>query len=364
MRIAVNTRFLLKDKLEGIGQFTYQTLRYLTRQYPEHEFIFFFDRPYHPSFIFSENITPVVLYPPARHPLLFVAWFEWSVARALKQYKADIFISPDNFLCLNTDIPTILVVHDIAFVHFSDNDKWINRLYYRYFMPRFLKKAQHILTVSKFTQQDIIEHFDVDAAKMTVCYNGCRDGFYPKKSPDTEGGYFFYMGAVHPRKNVHRLIEAFDAFKKETLSPLKLVIAGRFAWQTGAVKEAYEAALYKPDIVFKGYVSDDEALALMQSAWGFVYVSTFEGFGIPLLEALNCDIPIITSNVSSMPEVVGEAAILVNPESVDDIKKALSQLTFDTELRQNLIEKGRIQRQKFSWEKTAETIMNIVKLYL
>lgn len=358
MKIAVNTRFLLKNKLEGIGRFTYETMRHFALEHPEHEFIFFFDRPFDASFIFAENVTPVVLFPLARHPFLFIWWFEWSVARALKKYKIDVFISPDNFLCLNTSVPTILIVHDIAFKHFSDNDKWINRLYYRYFMPRFLKKATHILTVSEFTKSDIIRHFNIQNDKITVCYNGCREGFTPLS---TKGDYLLYMGAVHPRKNVHRLIEAFDAFKKQYKTPLKLMIAGRFAWQTGAVKSAYDAAEYREDIIFKGYITDQEATKLMGEAIGFVYVSNFEGFGIPLLEAMNCDVPIITSNLSSMPEVAGEAALLVNPESVSEISQALAQLVFNTELRLKLIEKGRIQHLKFSWEKTANILMETVK---
>jgi glycosyltransferase involved in cell wall biosynthesis len=358
LKIAVNTRFLLKNKLEGIGRFTYETMQRLAVAHPEHEFIFLFDRPYDASFIFSKNVTPVVLFPQARHPILFVWWFEWSVVQALKKYEADVFISPDNFLSLRTEVPTVLVVHDIAFVHFTDSDKWINRLYYRFFMPRFLKKAKHILTVSEFTKQDIIEHFNIEKDKITVCYNGCRKGFYPLSIDTLQSDYFIYMGAVHPRKNVHHLVEAFDLFKKKHKTPLKLMICGRFAWQTGAVKSAYDAAEYKNDIIFKGYVNDDEAVKLMQGALGLVYVSNFEGFGIPLLEAMHCNIPIITSNTSSMPEVVGDAAILVNPESVEEIAHALSELAFNDELRHFLIEKGRIQRTKFSWEKTAQVLIN------
>ncbi len=358
MRIAVNTRFLLKNKLEGIGRFTYETMQRLAVAHPEHEFIFLFDRAFDASFVFSKNVTPVVLFPQARHPILFIWWFEWSVVRALKKYQADVFISPDNFLSLRTKVSTVLVVHDIAFVHFKDGDKWINKVYYRYFMPRFLKKAHHILTVSEFTKQDIVEHFKIEKDKITVCYNGCREGFYPNQILDFKSDYFIYMGAVHPRKNVHHLIEAFDIFKKQHNSPLKLMICGRFAWQTGAVKSAYDAAEYKSDIIFKGYVTDEEAVSLMQNALGLVYVSNFEGFGIPLLEAMHCDIPIVTSNISSMPEVVGDAAILVNPESVEEIAGALSKLAFNDGLRQVLIEKGRIQRTKFSWEKTAQVLFN------
>ena len=374
LKIAVNTRFLLKNQLEGIGRFTFETFRRLATTHPEHEFIFFFDRPFDASFIFSSNVTSVVLFPPARHPFLFIWWFEWSVARALKKYQADIFISPDNFLSLSTSTPTLLVVHDIAFAHFVDNDKFINRLYYKYFMPRFLKQANRIITVSEFTKQDIINYYKINPSKIAVCYNGCREEFKPINAREKEGilnqnahytegvRYFLYVGAVHPRKNVHRLIEAFDAFKKQHNTPFKLLICGRFAWQTGEVKTAFDKADYQKDIIFTGYVSDEVVVRLTAAAQAFVYVSNFEGFGIPILEAMHCDVPVITSNTSSMPEVAGDAALLVNPESVEEITNALSQLAFDKNLRQHLIEKGRIQRSKFSWKKTAAIIYdNILK---
>ena len=359
--------------MEGIGRFTEETFRRIVMAHPEHEFIFFFDRPFNRSFVFASNVTPVVLFPPARHPLLFAWWFEWSVTRALKKYQADVFISPDNFLSLSTSTPTLLVVHDIAFVHFVDNDTLINRWYYQYFMSRFLKRANKILTVSEFTKQDIVRHFNIDSKKIGVCYNGCREEFKPLSTPKdildgiqiyTEGlPFFLYVGAVHPRKNVHRLIEAFDTFKIETPSDIRLIICGRFGWLTGEVKTAFEKAVYKQDIIFTGYLADEEVVQLTAAALAFVYVSHFEGFGLPIVEAMNCDVPVITSNSSSMPEVAGDAALLVNPESVSEMTGALKKIAFDQYLRQNLIEKGRVQRKQFSWDKTADMVYrNILEL--
>ena len=376
MKIAVNTRFLLKNKLEGIGFYTYEVLQRLVEKHPTDEFIFFFDRPYHPDFIFGKNVTPVVLFPEARHPLLFIGWFEWSVSRALKRCQADVFMSPDNFLCLNTSIPTLLVVHDMAYKHFSNHDKWVNRLYYRYFMPKFIKKAAHILTVSNYVASDLSELVSADkfadtgsdkseATKVTVAYNGCREEFTPLsitaqkavKQQYTEGvDFFLFVGAVHPRKNVHRLIAAFDVFKKQTASPIKLVICGRFAWQTGLVKTAFDKAIHQKDIIFTGYVPNEEVPKLTASAYAVVYTSLFEGFGLPILEAMNCDVPVITSNITSMPEVAGDAALLVNPKSISEIAEAMQLLVENRLLRQDLIERGQRQRQKFSWDKTTDIV--------
>ncbi len=367
MIIAVNTRFLLKDRLEGIGWFTYETIRRLVEWHPEHQFIFFFDRPFHEKFVFASNVKPVVLFPPARHPFLFYLWFEFAVNKALKKHKADVFISTDGFLSLKTDVPTLLVIHDLAHVHFSQQVKYWEQKYYNYFMLKFAKKAARIATVSEYSKQDIQQQYNISPEKIDIVYNGVRADFKPVaaitkraiKAKYSDGqDYFFYIGAVHPRKNIHRLITAFDQFKQITYAPIKLLIAGRFAWQTGVVKTAYEKAVFQKDIQFLNYVADEEVPLLMGSALGFVYVSLFEGFGIPLIEAMHCEVPIMTANVSSMPEVIGEAGIKVEPESIEAIKNGMIELYNNKAKRTALIEFGKIQRQKFSWEQTARALEN------
>jgi len=310
-------------------------------------------------------VTPVVLFPPARHPFLFYAWFEWSVARALKKYQADLFISTDGFLCLNTKVPTLLVIHDIAHVHFSNQVKYLEQRYYNYFMPKFAQKAARIATVSSYSKSDIHQQYQIPNNQIDVVYNGARQDFQPLalsqqasiKNKYADGqDYFFYVGAVHPRKNVHRLITAFDQFKAATQSPLKLLIGGRWAWQTGVVQAAYEAATYKKDIKFLGYLPDEEVPLLMASAFAFTYVSNFEGFGIPILEALYCEVPVITSTASSMPEVAGEAGLLVNPNEVSSIVLAMTELFENKQLRADLSAKAQLQRQKFSWDLTTKRL--------
>ncbi len=365
MTIAVNTRFLLKDRLEGIGWFTYETVRRLVQKHPEHQFLFFFDRPFDKQFIFADNVQPIVIFPPARHPFLFYLWFEFGVADALKKHKADVFLSTDGFLSLKTTVPTLLVIHDLAHVHFPNQVKFSEQKYYNYFMPKFAKRANRIATVSEYSKIDIHQQYHVPLNNIDVVYNGVRKAFQPVdeitqtaiKAKYSKGeDYFFYIGAVHPRKNIHRVITAFDQFKQKTNASTKLLIAGRFAWQTGVVKDAYDQATFKADIDFLNYVADEEVPLLMASALGFVYVSLFEGFGIPLLEAMHCEVPIITANVSSMPEVVGDAAITVPPESIEAIKNAMVVLYQNGAKRSALIELGKRQRNNFSWNQTAEKL--------
>jgi len=365
MRIAVNARFLLKNRLEGIGLYTHEVVRRLVAQHPEHDFLLFFDRPFDPSFVFGENVLPVVLFPPARHPFLFVWWFEWSVRRALKKHKADIFISPDNFLSLGTGVKTVLVTHDLAHVHFPNQVSFFHRWYYRLFAKKFNERADKIVTVSEFTKADLVKQYGIAPAKISVSGNGCRAIFKPLQSIEkqtveekfSEGKpYFYYIGAVHPRKNVHRLIAAFDKFKSTTNSSYKLLIAGRFAWQAGEVKTAFDKSKHQADIRFLGYVSDDDSARLMGAATALVYVSCFEGFGVPVLEAMHAEVPVITSSVSSLPEVAGDAALLVNPNEVEEIADAMRRISEDGHLCSELVANGRLQRTKFNWQKAADVV--------
>ena len=370
MKIAVNTRFLLKNKLEGIGRVTFELLKRIVANHPEDEFVFFFDRKYDEQFIFGKNVTPIVLQPPTRHPILIYTWFEFAVKNALKKYQPDVFFSTDGFCCLGTDVKTIVMVHDLAYAHFPEQVSFFVKKFYQRYQPKYLQKANHILTVSNFVKNDIVEKIKIPNAKIDVVYNGCNESFQPldeisqkeilKKYSDVNP-YFFYVGAVHPRKNVHRLIEAFDNFKNKTDAPHQLLIAGRFAWQTGEVKSAYDNAKHQKEIHFLGFVSDEELPKLMASAFALVYPSMFEGFGLPLLEAMNCDVPVITSNVSSMPEVAGDAGILINPNNVAEIENAMLEIFQNKKIRSEMIEKGRMQREKFNWDKSARKVYQILE---
>lgn len=362
MNIAVNTRFLLKNKLEGIGWFTYETLKRITRNHPEHHFFFFFDRKFDEEFVFSKNVTPLVLHPQSRHPLLWYVWFEHAVPAALKKVKADLFISTDGFLSLNTDVKTLLVIHDIAFEHFPQHVGLLTRKYLLYYSPLFAKRAQRIATVSEFSKQDVISTYGIEANKIDVTGNGAREIYRPKSEPEIavaknkfgiKGNYFIYAGAIQPRKNLANIFRAFDSFKKQNPGNAQLVIAGRKAWKFQEALEVYEAMEHKADVVFTGHLSSEDLASLMAGALALVYVSLFEGFGIPILEAMSCGTPVITSNVSSMPEVAGDAALLVQPESVTEIAEAMEKIAHDEQLRSGLAAKGFLQKEKFSWEKTA-----------
>lgn len=369
MKIAINTRFLLPRQLEGIGRYTYEVCRRLVERHPEHEYLFIFDRAYDEQYLFSEQVQAEIVHPPARHPVLWYLWFEWQLPRLLERAGADVFFSPDGFATLGADTPTVLTVHDLAFEEKDNGVPALAGAYYRYFTPRYCAKAAQVVSVSEYTKQDLQQRYGIAADKISVCGNGCRQGFVPLDEAgqaaaraDFNNGqpYFLYIGAVHPRKNVHRLIEGFSQFRASTGAEISLLIAGRFAWKTGPVKAAYERSGCKDHIKFLDYVSDVHLPQLLGGATGFAYPSLFEGFGLPILEAMHAEVPVITSQTTSMPEVAGKAALLVDPTDVSGIAEALRQLYEQPRLRQRLIAEGQQQRQQFSWAHTAEVVYQAI----
>ncbi|MCS6991740.1 MAG: glycosyltransferase family 4 protein [Chitinophagales bacterium] len=372
MKIAVNTRLLLEGRLEGIGVFTAETLRLITQQHPEHEFIFLFDRPYSNQFVFNTNVRPVVIGPPARHPVLWYGWFEWSVPYILRKSGADLFLSPDGYGSLRAPCPQVITIHDLAFEHFDDQVDALTRRYYRFFTPRYARKAARIIAVSEYTKNDLIKHYSIDPEKIVVACNGVDRYFRPLTESECQrvrerisGGkaYFLYAGAIQPRKNIVRLLQAYDLYRRQHPHGLKLVLAGR-RWHYPEAQQAFRSMVYRNEVIWLGHLSRAELAELMGAATALVYVSLFEGFGIPLIEAMYSDVPIITSNTSSMPEVAGQAALLVDPTDTLAIAAAMSRIATEADLRAQLIEKGRQQRQRFSWQRAADRVWQAIQQVL
>ena len=370
MKIAVNTRFLLKEKMEGFGWFTYETVKRIVQDHPEHEFLFFFDRPFDNRFIFSSNVTPLVLSPPARHPILFKIWFNWSVTRALKKHKADLFFSPDGFLSLKTDVPQIGVIHDLNFEHYPEDLPASPRKYLRQYFPLFAKKARQLLTVSGYSKQDIVKTYGIPEAKITVAHNGGSELYHPLSANEQEkvkaeltGGteYFIYVGALHARKNIERMIKAFDLFKQKSQSKTKLVIVGEKLWANQPVERTFEELASKNDILFTGHLAIEKLCNYVAASKALVLVSYFEGFGIPLVEAMRAQTAILCGNKTSLPEVAGDAAVLVDPFSEDSIKDGFLELDSNKTLRQQLIKNGIQRVDNFSWDKSAKIIWSVIE---
>jgi len=371
MIIVVNTRLLLSGKLEGIGWFTKETFSRITKSHPEHQFIFVFDRPYANEFIFSENITPVILFPPTRHPVLWAIWFELQIPKLLKKYKADLFFSPDGYLSLSTDVKQLAAIHDINFAHRPKDLPWLKAKYYNYFFPRFARKAKRIVTVSAFSKEDIHQTYQIPNDKIDVVYNGVNTLYTPIGEDEKEkakvqyaqgADYFLFIGSLHPRKNIVGLLKAFDNFRQSVDSNVKLLIVGGNMFKTGEIEQTYQSMRFKEEVIFTGRVTSKVLHQILGAALALTFVPFFEGFGIPVIEAMSAGVPVICSNTTSLPEVGGDAVMYVDPNNVDQLKEAMINLYEDKALRQSLIESGFLQKEKFSWDKTAQLLWQSICL--
>jgi glycosyltransferase involved in cell wall biosynthesis len=360
--IAVNTRLLLPNRLEGLGRFSWEVLQRLVQQHPQVQFHFLFDRAYDPRFICGPNVTPHVLVPQARHPLLYWLFFELTVPQVLRKLKPRVFFSPDGYLSLRAQLPQVPVFHDIAYMHYPQYVDRAHRWHYHRYFPRYARKAAHILTVSDYSKLDIVRTFGVPAEKVTVCHNGSAAVFHALSETERQAAratyadglpYFLYVGSIHPRKNLENVLRAYARFREQVGQPHRLLLTGRKAWDFEQVIRFYDTMPFKDEVRFTGFVPDEALNTLLNGALALTYVSRFEGFGLPILEAMHAETAVICSDTSSMPEVAGPAALLVPPEQPEAIAAAMVQVATQPSQREALIAAGRSQRNHYSWERTA-----------
>ena len=371
MRIAVNTRLLLPGRLDGIGWFAYETLRRIVAAHPEHEFLFLFDRAPDSRFVLGENVRAVTLWPQARHPLLWWLYFEWSVPYILNKYKADLFVSPESLISLRAKVPTLAVVHDLNYEHAPDFLRPSHQRYMRRFSPRHARRAERIATVSEFSKEDIAATYGIDRARIDVVYDGSHATYRPLTEAERQGvrdrysdgqPYFIFVGTISRRKNLTNTLLAFDRLKEEHPDDTsRLLVVGHRYWWQDELKEAYDHLRHRDAVRLLGRAEAAELALLLGGATALVYCSYFEGFGIPILEAFQAEVPVVTSNVTSMPEVAGEAALLVDPTDVGAMAAALHRLSSEPALRATLVARGRERRQRFSWDRTATLLWESIE---
>lgn len=370
MKIVVNARLMQANRRDGIGIFSYHVLSTWITACKGIEFYVLISREEDAELIQGEHVHPVVLLPTPRHPILNFIWLEFSVRNFLKRIQPDLYIGLDGMLVQGWNGKQLSVIHDINFYHHPDFVKRSDRLFYRYFFPRYAKQALRIATVSEFSKKDIAKSFQVHQEKIDVVYNGIPFYLTPLSAEEmkaarqfyTEGHpYFYFVGSLSPRKNLVRMLQAFDQFASNTQEVFYLVISGADLYRTNEIYTAHNKMRFKNRVVFTGAVPDEIMHTLMASSLALLFIPLFEGFGIPLIEAMQCEVPVIASNVSSVPEVVGDAALLVDPYNVESIAEAMQAIATQPSIRLELIAQGNIRKMNFSWEKTADLLWKSVE---
>ena len=275
-----------------------------------------------------------------------------------------------NFLtCSQKRGKKVLTVHDVSFFLFPEYHPLKRRLTFKALFPRSLEQADQIITDSDSTKRDLVAHFHVPAQKITTVHLGVDPTFAPVSAAQAEpvmtkhgvrlGGYLLYIGTVEPRKNLPRLIQAYNVFRANASSSLPLVLVGASGWLNQDLFREIDKSPWKGDITLLGYVAKPDLPALYSGAAAFVYPSIYEGFGLPPLEAMACGAPVITTNNSSLPEVVGDAALIVDAHDVDAIANAMLQVASDPSARENLRQRGLARAKFFTWRRTAEQTLAV-----
>lgn len=294
------------------------------------------------------------------------------LALFLSKDKPDVFFSPTHYIPQFTSVPRVVMIFDLAFFHFPELFTARDFLQMKEWTGYSIRNAEKIITISKASKKDIVSFYNIEPKKIAICYPGYDDQVFrpPPKDGDVSavlkrygisGSYIIFIGTIQPRKNLKRLIEAFVS-----IDGLKLVVVGkttgpgRQAWMYQDILELPGKLGIKDKVVFTGFVPTADLPVLLGNAVAFALPSLWEGFGIPVLEAMACGTPVIVSEVSSLPEVVGDAGLLVNPESVTEIERAIRLVAADKKLRRKLSQAGLERAKQFSWEKMARDVIGVL----
>ena len=280
---------------------------------------------------------------------------------------AQLFHATEHLLMPLKDIPTILTVHDLIFQHLPEHHKFLNRWYLNLTMPLYCRRATHLIAVSEATRQDLITTYKLPPEKVTVIYEAADPQFCPQPQTKVEAvrahyglpqQFLLYVGTIEPRKNLIRLLQAWEILYLEGKAP-PLVIVGKRGWLSDNFFAALENSPVRDAVILTGYVSDEDLPALYAAATVFIFPSLYEGFGLPPLEAMACGVPVACSNTASLPEVVGDAAMLFNPTATEEIIQVLSKLLNNTDLREALKKRGFERAAQFSWDRTARETLEL-----
>ena len=367
MKIGIEAQRIFRKNKHGMDYVVLQEIKELQQMDLTNEYYVFVKPGEDHCVESSKNVHIIELNCPT-YPL----WEQWAMPRAAKKYGVEILHCTSNTAPIWCDIPLVLTLHDIIFLEPRDKQNHslyqnMGWLYRRLNVPRILGKCRRIITVSNFEMENIISKLNIPRERMVMIYNGYNEWFkpvedkediYKKYIPDS--GYFFFLGNTDPKKNTERTLVAYSKYLAKSSIKRKLLMADLNPEYLNGIIERNHIENIQKNIVMPGYIVNSDLPYIYHHAFAFLYTSLRESFGIPLLEAMACGTPVITSNTSSMPEIGGKDAILVNPEKSDQITEMMLRLETDNDFYERQRAVGLERAKLFSWRKTAE---NLLKLY-
>jgi glycosyltransferase involved in cell wall biosynthesis len=367
MKIGIEGRTLQGERY-GVARYLYNILRYLVEIEGDDEYIVYLSKPITPLDFSSENLDFRVL---GHAPGL--SWRHLRLPLAMWRDRVDVHFSPSYFLPLIKVCPSLVVVHDLTFKVHPEWFKEDPRFRFDKLFWREVKRAERIVTVSEHSKKDIASILGVEPPRVVVIPGAADDHFHPVKEEerlaDVRARYglapdfLFTAGAIHTRRNLERLIEAVSIASRASHKELELLILGTTAPFTPPVDIEGTARLcgMEERMIHVEYVNEEDLLLLYNACGLFVYPSIYEGFGLPVIEAMACGTPVACSNVTSLPEVAGEAALYFDPLSVEEMAGAIAKAVQDEKLRDELSRAGRERASTFSWKKAAERMHDVFR---
>jgi len=378
MKIGLDIRPLMDKHYSGVSEYTYNLINNLLAIDKTNEYFLYYN-----SFRNLDNRIPNfessrVKIIKTKYPNKIFNYFLQKIFKCpkidKKLGKMDIFLAPHiNFLSLSSGPKKILTIHDLSFLRHPEFFSGRKNFWHKMINVKNLTKGfDKVVAVSENTKNDLVDLCQVSEDKVQVIYSGVNDSYHPLRKNDEQlpiirekynlpHKFILYLGNIEPRKNLGGLIRAYNHLRREQpdLSEYKLVIAGATGWKIGDTFVELNNSPYKDDVIFLGYVDKNDKAALYNLATIFVYPSFYEGFGFPPLEAMACGLPVVTSNISSLPEIVGGAALTIDPYNVQALSQAMIQVLDNEGLRDELSIKGLERAKNFSWQKTAQQYLDL-----
>ena len=366
MRIGIEAQRVFRRNKHGMDYVVLQEIKELQKIDHQNEYFVFVAPGVDRCLKDTENVHIIVI-----GESFYPVWEQITLPRAAKKYNLDILHCTSNTAPIFCKIPLVLTLHDIIFLEPRDkNNKSLYQnmgwLYRRKVVPKILERCLRIITVSNFEKENIIQKLNIPPKRMAMIYNGYNEWFKPLRdvadiyqSYIEKPGYFFFLGNTDPKKNTERTLIAYSKYLEQSTIKRKLLMADLDKTYLEGIIERNHIENIREQIVMPGYIVNSDLPYIYNSAFAFLYTSLRESFGIPLLEAMACGTPVITSNTSSMPEIGGNEAILINPESPEEITEKMLLLEQDEEYYNTQKEIGLKRAGLFSWRKTAEQLLNL-----
>lgn len=375
MKIGINARYIQRKIITGIENYIFNLILNLKKIDKKNNYYLFFEKDRQIPIEFSDNNNFKAIIPkfPTKNQTERIVLNQFLLNSYIRKTRLDIFHEPFFTSPFFKNCPTIITIYDISNYIHPEFFNLKTKLYFNLLFPRSIKNSDCIITISNSSKKDMVNYLKIEPDKIEVVYAGLDKSFHKINSEDMLKkikikynifkDYILHVSFISPRKNLLNLITAFNIFKKNTKEYIQLVIAGGKGWNSKKVFELVKSLKLEKDIIFTDHVPKEDLIILYSNAILFIYPSIYEGFGLPTLEAMSCGCPVITSKLSSLPEVCGDAALYINPYDVEDMAASILNLTIDDSLKKLLIIKGFKNIKKFDWVKTATETLKIYEKF-